>query len=593
MKDQIRQQIQSAIEKLYPEHKDIVFSVDYAPAGIDADFASNAAMVLAKKLGKKPMEVAAALAAAILDAGGRRPIADRISDPLQDKDSIAPTKSVLQNDTVNVAPPGFLNFKLPDEIWLAELLQMIAAGEKYGRPESRKKEKVLMEYFQPNIAKPLHVGHMRSAIIGDCLYRVEKLFSEKVESDTHMGDWGTQFGLILHAYKLWGEDAVIEQDPVNELNRLYVRINKEMEDRPELLAAGKAEFVKLEQGDKENRKLWQKFVDWSMERFLRINDLLDILPFDHHWPESFYEDKMAAVLQQLAKAGLLKKSQGAQVVNLEKYGLGMALVVKSDEGTTYLLRDLATYLYRKHEQGFFGQYYVVDNRQSHHFRQMFKILELLKEWHVGEGEHVEFGFMSLPEGAMSTRKGNVVELEEVVAKAVEKARDIIAEKNPDLKEADSIARDVAIGALKYFDLSHNRKSDIVFTWDKALTFEGNTGPYIMYTHARLRSILRKSGEIGAKQTKFRFVHAEELSLLRKLARYGSVLTAVAESKMPNKLTDYLFDLASLLNNYYQKVQVLQEKDKALRASRLGLLQAAAQIMKNGLQLLGIKAPEEM
>ena len=270
--------------------------------------------------------------------------------------------------------------------------------------------------------------------------------------------------------------------------------------------------------------------------------------------------------------------------------MGTAVIVKSDRGTTYLLRDLATYLYRKHEQGFARQVYVVDNRQSHHFKQLFKILELLGEWKAGEGAHVEFGFMSLPEGAMSTRKGNVIELDEVVTKAVEKAKTIIAEKNPDLRDSDKVARDVAIGALKYFDLSHNRKSDIVFTWDKALSFEGNTGPYLQYTHARLKSILRKAGKSSGSNPGYKFDHQIERQILGMLTQYAWKVEA---SGMPNILTDYLYDLATKANQYYQEVRVLQEADEKLRAPRLALLLAVSQVLKNGLYLLGIAAPEEM
>ena len=581
MKDQIRQLIQSVIEKLYPEQKDLVFSVDYAPSNIDADFASNAAMILAKKMGKKPMEVAEEIKSDL-----SAPITGHLPSPGE--------KGV----GVTVAVPGFLNFKLPAEALLGNLREIIQKGEEYGLTPTKSKEKILMEYFQPNIAKPLHVGHMRSAIIGDSLFRIQKFLGAAVESDTHMGDWGTQFGLLLYAYKQWGDEAVVARDPINELNKLYIRINAEAEKNPELHEAGKTEFVKLEQGDKENRELWQKFVDLSMERFLKINELLDISRFDHHWPESFYEDKMPEVLQRLQNAGLIKESDGAQIVDLTPAKLGTAIIVKSDGGTTYLLRDLATFIYRKRDKGFQRQIYVVDNRQSHHFRQLFKILEMLGEWQEGEGAHVDFGFMSLPEGAMSTRKGNVIELEQLVAKAIEKAKAIIAEKNSDLKNAGAVARDVAIGALKYFDLSHNRHSDIVFTWDKALAFEGNTGPYLQYTHARLRSILRKAGENSPrpflpKRGDGGEFQEEELAVLRQLMRFGDAVSSAASEMMPSVLASYQYELADLVNSFYHAVPVLQEKDEAARAFRLNLVAASAIVLKNGLGLLGIEAPEEM
>lgn len=566
MKDQIRKQIQSAVEKLYPEHKDIVFAVDVAPPATGAEYASNIALILGKKLDNNPSEIAAEL------------------------------DSRLRGDesfTVSVAPPGFLNFVVSDGTLHKNLRSIIQQGDAYGGLSVKRQEKVLIEYFQPNIAKPLHIGHMRSAIIGDCLYRMEKLFVETVESDTHMGDWGTQFGILIWGYKEWGNDKDIETDPIGTLNKYYIRANAQIEKDPGALILAKREFIKLEQGGEENRKIWKKFVNWSMERFLKINELLDISEFDHHWPESFYEDKMPGVLERLKKSGLLKESEGAQIVDLESGQLGVAVIVKSDGGTTYLLRDLATYLYRKHERKFSKQIYVVDNRQSHHFRQLFKILELLGEWKQGEGVHVDFGFMSLPEGAMSTRKGNVIELETVVAKATDKAKQIIAEKNPDLKDAGKVARGVAIGALKYFDLSHNRRSDIVFTWDKALNFDGNTGPYLQYSYARIKSILRKAAELPDPNDAYHFDHPIEREILGRLEQYGWKVVTAAGLAIPNTLTDYLYELASKASQYYQEVRVLQEADEKLRRSRLALLQGIAQVLKNGLDLLGIEAPEEM
>ena len=565
MKEQIREAIQKAIAKAYPEDKDIKFDVDHAEP--HADFASNVAMVLAKPLGKKPMDIA-------------EEIASSLSAPRND------------NFQVAVAPPGFLNFNISEEYLENNLRDIVRQKDDYGSPEKKSKQKILVEYFQPNIAKHLHVGHMRSAIIGDCLYRLNKLFVKKVESDTHMGDWGTQFGLLLRAYKKWGDEKTVSLNPLEELNKLYVKINHEIENNPGLKEEGKREFVKLELGDKENRKLWKQFVHWSMERFLKINKLLEISEFDHHWPESFYEDKMPAVVEGLKKKKLLTESQSAQIVDLSKYALGTAIIIKSDGGTTYLLRDLATFIYRKHDQHFTRQLYVVDSRQSHAFRQLFKILELLGEWKPGEGEHVDFGFMSLPEGILSTRKGSIIELEEVVAKAKEKASQVIAEKNPELKNRDEVARMVAIGALKYFDLSRNRHSDIVFAWNKALDFNGNSGPYLQYTHARIQSILRKSKEKPMPKN-YNFMKDDERELLKALGKFPSEAEKAWLDSLPNRLTDYLYSLASLFNKYYQEVRVLQEEDESLRKSRLILLEGVAQVLKNGLSLLGIEAPGKM
>ena len=278
---------------------------------------------------------------------------------------------------------------------------------------------------------------------------------------------------------------------------------------------------------------------------------------------------------------------------MSEFGLGTALIVKADGGTTYLLRDLATYLFRKHDKHFTKQVYVVDNRQSHHFRQLFKVLQILEEWREGEGVHVDFGFMSLPEGVFSTRKGNIIELEELVTKTIEKARAVISEKNPLLKNADLVAKDVAVGALKYFDLSRNRRSDVVFSWDKALNFEGHTGPYIQYSYVRIKSILRKAAATIQPMRDFRFEHEEELKLLRLLAQFISRLDDAQGSYSPNLLADYLYRLASELNNYYQKVRILEEENDRLRISRLSLIAGIAQVLRSGLYLMGISAPEEM
>lgn len=580
MKHEIKTLIKGAVKKLYPG-VEVEFSVDFAPDKVDADFASNVALILAKKVGKKPMEVAEEIISAIVPSPRPSTVPRGVPSPARG-----------EGFNVEAMAPGFLNFKVNDEVLYKNLAEILKQKDKYGEPEKKNKVAVLVEYFQPNIAKPLHIGHMRSAIIGDCLFRLEQLFVKKVESDTHMGDWGTQFGLLLYAYKQWGDEKIVSKDPIAELNKLYIKVNAEIEKKPEVRDLGKAEFVKLEQGDKENKKLWEKFVKWSMERFAGIYELLDIRKHDHNWPESFYEDKMPPVIEMLKKAGLLKESQGAQIVDLAAYNLGTAIIIKSDGGTTYLLRDIATYLYRKNKEKFTKQLYVVDSRQIHAFRQLFKIIELLGEWKEGSGEHIDFGFMSLPKGALSTRKGNVIELEKLVEETIKKAEEIIKQKNPDLKNSKTVAREIAIGALKYFDLSQNRHSDIVFTWEKALNFEGNTGAYIQYTHARIKSILRKADDSAATKD-FKFTIPIERNLLTFLQTYSFMIETAAIRYQPKIVADYLFGLSSIFNQYYQEVIILKEEDKILRKSRLALIQGAAQVLRNGLHLLGIKAPEEM
>ena len=538
------------------------------------DYSTNTALILAKKLKVNPKDVA-----------------NKIIEQIKKEDKKQYFSAIEEKG-------GFINFTFSEEFLLKNLSKIIEQRELFGSSLLGGGKKILVEYFQPNVAKPLHLGHLRTAIIGDSLFRIFLSQGFKAESDTHLGDWGTQFGLVLLAYKKYGDIKVIEKNPIEELNKLYVQINSEIESNPELREEGKQEFVKLEQGDKENRELWKKFKDWSWQEYEVVYKDLEIRKSDHDWPESFFEDKMSAVIAELKSKGLLKESQGAQIVDLEAYGLGIALLVKSDGGTTYLLRDLATYIFRK-SQGFEQQFYVVDVRQSHTLKQTFKIVELLGYIkHPEEAVHISYGFLTLPEGAMSTSKGTVVGAKEFIENVQKEALKIIEEKNPKLREKELVANKVAAGAIKYFDLSHNLKSDIVFDPKKAISFEGNTGPYLMYTHARIHGILRKS-EIRNPKSEINFkseilnLKSEELSVLRKLLKFPEVVTQVSEDYLPNLLCNYLFELSQTFNAFYQEVPVLQEENDDLRSFRLQLVTATAQVIKNGLYLLGIEAPEEM
>lgn len=582
MKDKINKLILDALVQL-----DIQISpgeikklkIDY-PDPKFGDYSSNAALILSKKAGQTPMELAQA-------------IAEKIDQEIFEK--------------IEVVKPGFINFRLKVEALL---------NRDDGSDKSSKTENILVEYFQPNIAKPMHIGLLRTAVIGDALKRMLQYLGFKTESETHMGDWGTQFGFLILAYKKYGDENVIEKNPINELNKLYVRINAEAEKNEIVRDAAKQEFAKLEKGDKENRAILDKFVDWSMKNFLMINDLMDILPFDHHWPESFYEDKMPAVLEKLKKKKLLVESQGAQIVNLEGKGLGIAIVVKSDGTTTYLLRDLATFIYRK-SQGFVKQLYVVDSRQKHTLAQTFAILKMMKEMNEGEAVHVDYGFISFKGSALSTRKGNIITPEEVLKEAEEKVAKLIEEKNPDLANKEEVIKAVAKAALKYFDLKHNRHSDIEFDWEQALDFEGNSGPYLQYAYARLSSILKKFQITNKKlQRNFKFsayaqgyggsaeglsegeqilnsISVTERRILFLLSIFNEKVREAMQDYLPNIFANYLYELASELNKFYHESPVMQEKDEKLKNFRLHLVQIAKGKLAKGLDLLGIKALEEM
>ena len=565
MKKVIQNIVAKELNKL--GYSGIEFSVEEPPDGKMGDYASNAALKAAGKAKQSPKELAETLAKAL--------------------------KKPDMFESVKVLGPGFLNFTVAGKVLVETLQRVNQKKDKYGNSSVGKNIKVLVEYFQPNIAKPLHLGHLRTAIIGDAIFRILQFVGYKVESDTHIGDWGTQFGLLLYAYKQWRKDTVIEKSPFKELNELYVRINKEVEKNPELQEQGKAEFLKLEQGDKENRRLWKRFVEQSFLEFEKVYSLLGIRKHDHNWPESFYEDKMSEVIKSLQTRGLLKKSQGAKIVDLEPYKLGTAIIIKSDGGTTYLLRDLATFMFRKSKK-FSQQLYVVDVRQEHAFNQTFKILELLG--HIkspSEAVHVSYGFLSTEEGIFSTRKGNSVGPVELIEQAESKVLEIIKEKNPDLKNQAEVARSVAVGAIKYFDLSHNRASNVVFRWDEVLDFEGNSGPYLQYAHARIRSILRKAGKTASADNLETLIKPEERRLLVRLTRFSETVELAATNYMPHFIAEYLYKLAGEFNQFYQNVRVLDESDRKVRTARLALVLAVAHVLKNGLNLLGIEAPEEM
>lgn len=547
------------------------------PDSKHGDFSTNVVLVLAKKFKNQPRE-----------------LTEKLIEVLKKYD----VQNVFEEIS---AAGGFLNFRLSVNFLLKNLEKVLNQGEIYGASLAGESKTLVVEYFQNNVAKPPHVGHLRSAVIGDCLLRVLKSQGYKTISDTHIGDWGVQFGILLFAYKEYikagGTKTELEKDPINALNRLYVEMSAKIENDPTLRDKGKEEFVKLEKGDTENRELWQWFVKVSLEDFERYRKLLQILPFDYNLGESFYESHMPAVLEEFKQKGIIQTGEtGEQYVDLESYGLGRCILVKSDGGTTYHLRDFATYIYRRKEFNFYKNLYVVDNRQSHHFRQLFKVLELAGYPAQKDSVHVDFGFMSLPEGAISTRKGTTISLQNLLNEARDRALKIIEEKNPELENKSAVAAEVALAAIKYFDLSHNRKTEIVFTWDKALSFEGNTGPYLQYTHARIHGILRKADQQAGASWHFetaRGLSQSERAVLAKLVTFPEVLAEVATEFLPNLLCNYLFELSQNFNQFYENSPVIQEKDEAKKQLRLAICQAVAQVISNGLYLLGIAAPEEM
>lgn len=542
-----------------------------SPESAFGDYSTNAALVLAKKVNLKPVEVAT-----------------KIIEEVKRIDTEKNIESIEEKG-------GFINFRFSQSYLVKNLQKILEEGDLFGASINGQGKTIVVEYFQNNVAKPPHVGHLRSAVIGDCLMRVFKSQGFKAISDTHIGDWGVQFGILLYAFKTLKPDmALFEEDPIYELNKLYVEMSAKIEEDPTLRDFAKAEFKKLEDGDEQNRKLWQWMVDESLKDFERYRILLDVLPFNYNLGESFYEKHMPEVLAEFEQKKLISKGEtGELYVDLEQFGLGRCILVKSDGATTYHLRDFATYIYRKSEFNFLKNIYVVDNRQAHHFKQLFKVLELAGYTAEKDSLHVDLGFMSLPEGAISTRKGTTISLQNLISEAEKRAEKIIEEKNPELENKVSIAKQVALAAIKYFDLSHNRKTEIVFTWDKALSFEGNTGPYLQYTHARIHGILRKAGDGQGSSVGNPELTPHESEVLRKLLKFPEVLAQVTQDYLPNLLCTYLFELSQNFNSFYQEVPVLQETDPTKKEFRLSLISATAQVIKNGLYLLGIEAPEEM
>ena len=561
-----------ALESKSLDFSDINIIIDI-PDSIFGDYATNIAFILSKKLKLSPKKVALDIISVIKQL---------------DEDKIFSDIYELK---------GFINFRLSKESLLNNLSNILKTKDLFGKSDKGKNKIVIVEYFQNNVAKPPHIGHLRSAVQGDCLLRLFRFLGFNAISDSHIGDWGTQFGILIYAFKILGNKETVEKNPITELNQLYVEMSNRIKADPELKEKGKAEFKKLEDGDPENRKLWQWFVAESLKDFEHYRKLLDLLPFDYNLGESFYERYMPEVIKEFQDKGLVTKGEtGELYVDLSDYKLGYCILVKSDGATTYILRDFATYIYRKKEFHFYKNIYIVDCRQSHHFEQLFKVLELAGYPANEDSVHVSFGFMSLPEGAISTREGNVIALKDLLDEAVARSLKIIQEKNPSLEDKKDVAIKIARAAIKYFDLSHNRKSEIIFEWDKALSFEGNTGPYLQYTHARIHGILRKADSINLNLNSNKYsldLKDQELNVLHKLQQFDEILQLSLNNYMPSYLCQYLFELSQIFNVFYQTLSVLREQNVQLRIFRLQLIMATAQIIKNGLYLLGIDALEAM
>ena len=494
---------------------------------------------------------------------------------------------------------AYVNMFISKEAMTAETVgEAVTKGSEYGKTDLGQGKKVIVEYSSPNIAKPFHIGHIRSTVIGNSLYKIHDALGYDVMRINHLGDYGTQFGKMICAYRKWGNRQDVEREPIKTLLSYYTKFHVEVEEHPELDDEARAIFTKLEKGEKEEVELWQWFREESLKEFNRVYGMLGI-DFDSYNGESFYSDKMPRFVDELKEKGLLETSQGAQVVDLEQYGLGTALITKSDGSTLYITRDIAAAVYRKETYDFDKNIYVVASQQNLHFQQWIKILELMGYDWAKDCIHVPFGLVSLEEGTMSTRHGRVVFLEDVLNKAVDKTKEIIKEKNPDADNIDEVAEQVGIGAVIFQELSNNRIKDYVFSWDKVLNFDGETGPYVQYTYARCASLLRKAGTqvvnkaMALDNIDFSKVTSDSAyELIKLIYRFPEIVQDAGQKLEPSVVTRHIVDVAQAFNKFYHDEHILVE-DEAEKVARIAVVIAAKNTISNGLALLGIKSPERM
>ncbi len=495
---------------------------------------------------------------------------------------LKPTKSI---EKITANGP-YLNFFINKTAYNKEIIQAKTARKK------RNGKVITLDFSQPNIMKPFNIAHLRSTMIGNAISQILTYEGYKVIKINHLGDWGTQFGKMMYAFETWGEKTSLMKDPMHYMTDLYVRFHKEAEADPSLEERGREWFAKLEQGDKKARAYWQLFSKLSLQYYDKTYKRLHI-SFDSWAGEAFYEPQLKPTIELLEKKHLLEESDGALIVNLEKYNLTPCIVRKSDGSTIYATRDLAAAIYRAKTYKFDKNLYVVDVRQSLHFQQVFKTLELAGFPWAKDCIHLAFGTMRFEDGVMSTRKGIIIFLEDVLDKAVESVEKIIEEKNPHLKDKKKVAEQVGLGAIIFWDLSHDRLRDISFSWDKVIDFNGETGPYVQYAHARAASILRKTKAIKAKAAYEKLQAVQEKELLKQLSLYQEAIAKAAEQYKPSILAKYLITLCQVFNDFYEHCPCVTEPDKALAAARVKAVEKTKVVLKEGLTLLGIESPEEM
>ena len=490
-----------------------------------------------------------------------------------------------------VATGPYVNFfldksKISDQV----IKSVIEAGADYGQQDEGHGQNITIDLSSPNIAKPFSVGHLRSTVIGDALSNIFRKMGYNTIKINHLGDWGKQFGLLMVAYKKWGSKEAVEANPIDELLKLYVRINAEIENDPELDDEGRLWFKKLEDGDPEATELWQWFRDESLVEFNRIYKLLGV-EFDSLNGEAFYNDKMDEAVQILEDKGLLKESKGASIVELDDVNLPPAMIKKSDGATLYITRDIATAIYRARTYNFVKNIYAVGQEQSNHFRQLKAVLKKMGFDWSDDMVHVDFGLVTKNRQKLSTRKGNIILLEPTLQEAISRAKAQIEEKNPELENKEEVAHAVGVGAVKFYDLKTDRRNGYDFDLEAMVSFEGETGPYVQYAYARIQSILRKANFTPSTDATYSLIDPESWEIIKLLQDFSRVVKRAAENYDPSLIAKYAINLAQAFNKYYAHTRILDESPE--RESRLALSYSTAVVLKEALRLLGVDAPEKM
>ena len=490
---------------------------------------------------------------------------------------------------------GYLNFYINKNLITEEVLKEISKSDEYGKSDIGKGKNIVIDYSSPNIAKPFHIGHLRTTLIGNSLYKIYKYLGYNTIGVNHLGDYGTQFGKMIEAYKMWGNEYNLEEEPINKMMDMYVRINGLCKENEEILEKCRENFRLLESGDKYCVDLWNKFKDLSMIEFNKIYDILNV-KFDSYNGEAFYADKTNEVIKTLEKEGKLVESNGAKIVELEDAGINTPCIIQKANGSSiYATRDLAAIMYRARTYDFDKCLYVTGYEQNLHFKQIFEVAKyLVDEKYVKGLEHVSYGMVSLPTGKMSTRLGNVVKIEDLINETIEKAKEIVTEKNPDLENKEKVAKEVGVGAIVFNTLSTVTTKDQIFDWNTALNFQGETGPYIQYTYVRTQSVLEKIEKMP-EVSKIKLDNLTDVysqNIIKLLYDFQNVLIQVTQKEEPSILSRYLIELAKAYSTFYNENKILCE-EKELQEARIYLTYATGKVLKIGSNLLGITMPNKM